>query len=168
MTPTPPHRDATLCSLLCYISVNISASVFNSCTLWGLEVLPVMQHSSPLNFFPSSLKAELQAARLRHSTANIAVTISGDHDADSLDCVCLVWFKLSVTLNISACVMSTVVIRWRGCKLNAGLWFYSSGSGRGQSCVVREVLVWEYSYNPAATLVIRLFCNLDKLAICTV
>lgn len=43
---------------------------------------------SPLNFFPSSLKAELQAAR--HSTANIAVTISGDHDADSLDCVCLV------------------------------------------------------------------------------
>lgn len=123
---------------------------------------------SPLNFFPSSLKAELQAAHLRHSTANIAVTISGDHDADSLDCVCLVWFKLSVTLNISACVMSTVVIRWRGCKLNAGLWFYSSGSGRGQSCVVREVLVWEYSYNPAATLVIRLFCNLDKLAICTV
>lgn len=36
---------------------------------------------SPLNFFPSSLKAELQATRLRHSTANIAVTISGDHDA---------------------------------------------------------------------------------------
>lgn len=46
---------------------------------------------SPLNFLPPSLKAELQAARLRHSPANIAVTIIIQVVMpDCLDCVCLV------------------------------------------------------------------------------